>query len=153
MLSEWGSLYVLLKEGRVCNLLCVLFAVLMLGSNEIAVKEFFTKNKWNFFTWQKSNSPWFTSRSRSRHYPFQAIWGSRTFVGSILACNSTTVVIVCCCYLLLQIIRLDENDTKTKLETLFKKNLYPTAISLARSQAYNDGLIDIFTQYGDHLYR
>lgn len=50
-------------------------------------------------------------------------------------------------------IRLDENDTKTKLETLFKKNLYPTAINLARSQAYNDGLIDIFTQYGDHLYR
>ena len=48
---------------------------------------------------------------------------------------------------------MDENDTKTKLETLFKKNLYPTAISLARSQAYNDGLIDIFTQYGDHLYR
>jgi len=50
-------------------------------------------------------------------------------------------------------IRLEENDTKTKLETLFKKNLYPTAISLARSQSYNDGLIDIFTQYGDHLYR
>lgn len=50
-------------------------------------------------------------------------------------------------------IRLDENDTKTKLETLFKKNLYPTAINLARSQSYNDGLIDIFTQYGDHLYR
>ncbi|XP_064382449.1 vacuolar protein sorting-associated protein 11 homolog [Halichondria panicea] len=48
--------------------------------------------------------------------------------------------------------RLDENDTKTKLETLFKKNLYPTAISLAKSQSYNDGLIDIFTQYGDHLY-
>ena len=55
--------------------------------------------------------------------------------------------------LLSQIIRLDENDTKTKLETLFKKNLYPTAINLARSQAYNDGLIEIFTQYGDHLYR
>ena len=27
-----------------------------------------------------------------------------------------------------QLIRLEENDTKTKLETLFKKNLYPTAI-------------------------
>ena len=24
--------------------------------------------------------------------------------------------------------------------------------SLAKSQSYNDGLIDIFTQYGDHLY-
>jgi len=51
-----------------------------------------------------------------------------------------------------RMIRLDENDTKTKLETLFKKNLYPTAISLAKSQSYSDGLIDIFTQYGDHLY-
>lgn len=51
-----------------------------------------------------------------------------------------------------KVIRLDENDTKTKLETLFKKNLYPTAISLAKSQSYSDGLIDIFTQYGDHLY-
>lgn len=30
----------------------------------------------------------------------------------------------------LQLIRLEENDTKTKLETLFKKNLYPTAIKL-----------------------
>ncbi|XP_065898178.1 vacuolar protein sorting-associated protein 11 homolog [Dysidea avara] len=48
--------------------------------------------------------------------------------------------------------RLDENDTQTKLETLFKKNLYPTAINLAKSQSYDDGLIDIFTQYGDHLY-
>ncbi|CAI8032330.1 Vacuolar protein sorting-associated protein 11 homolog [Geodia barretti] len=58
-------------------------------------------------------------------------------------------------YILLRdgrLIRLEENDTKTKLETLFKKNLYPTAINLARSQSYNDGLIDIFTQYGDHLY-
>ena len=25
--------------------------------------------------------------------------------------------------------------------------------SLAKSQHYSDGLIDIFTQYGDHLYR
>jgi len=24
--------------------------------------------------------------------------------------------------------------------------------SLAKSQSYDDGLIDIFTQYGDHLY-
>ena len=26
-------------------------------------------------------------------------------------------------------------------------------LSLAKSQHYSDGLIDIFTQYGDHLYR
>jgi hypothetical protein len=51
-----------------------------------------------------------------------------------------------------KLIRLDELDTKTKLETLFKKNLYDIAISLARSQSYSDGLVEIFTQYGDHLY-
>ncbi|XP_077990077.1 vacuolar protein sorting-associated protein 11 homolog [Glandiceps talaboti] len=48
---------------------------------------------------------------------------------------------------------LQERDTQTKLEMLFKKNLYVMAISLAKSQHYDyDGLIDIFTQYGDHLY-
>ena len=31
--------------------------------------------------------------------------------------------------------------------TMFSSN------SLARSQHYSDGLMDIFTQYGDHLYR
>ena len=30
---------------------------------------------------------------------------------------------------------------------------YPLIHSLAKSQSYDDGLIDIFTQYGDHLYR
>ena len=36
---------------------------------------------------------------------------------------------------------------------LFKKNNYTVAISLAKSQQYDqEGLIDIFTQYGDHLY-
>lgn len=45
-----------------------------------------------------------------------------------------------------------EKDTQTKLEILFKKNLYAVAIDLARSQHYSDGLMDIFTQYGDHLY-
>ncbi|KAK2560039.1 Vacuolar protein sorting-associated protein 11-like protein [Acropora cervicornis] len=50
------------------------------------------------------------------------------------------------------IFQLEEKDTQTKLEILFKKNLYAMAISLAKSQHYSDGLIDIFTQYGDHLY-
>lgn len=71
---------------------------------------------------------------------------------SVVAMDPLSVLGFIFCFLL-QMIRLDEHDTKTKLETLFKKNLYPTAINLARSQAYNDGLIDIFTQYGDHLYR
>ncbi|XP_072041834.1 vacuolar protein sorting-associated protein 11 homolog [Amphiura filiformis] len=49
---------------------------------------------------------------------------------------------------------LQEKDTQTKLEILFKKNLYiPPSSNLAKSQHYDyDGLIDIFTQYGDHLY-
>ncbi|CAN8016525.1 unnamed protein product [Ixodes persulcatus] len=46
-----------------------------------------------------------------------------------------------------------KKDTQSKLEVLFKKNQYSLAISLAKSQQYDeDGLIDIFRQYGDHLY-
>ncbi|RUS74031.1 hypothetical protein EGW08_018205 [Elysia chlorotica] len=49
--------------------------------------------------------------------------------------------------------QLQEKDTQSKLEMLFKKNNYSLAISLAKSQQLDqDGLIDIFTQYGDHLY-
>ncbi|XP_076437584.1 vacuolar protein sorting-associated protein 11 homolog [Babylonia areolata] len=49
--------------------------------------------------------------------------------------------------------QLQEKDTSTKLEILFKKNNYLLAISLAKSQQLDqDGLMDIFTQYGDHLY-
>ncbi|XP_074656340.1 vacuolar protein sorting-associated protein 11 homolog [Tubulanus polymorphus] len=48
---------------------------------------------------------------------------------------------------------LQEKDTQTKLDMLFRKNLYPLAINLAKRQQYDqDGLIDIFRQYGDHLY-
>ncbi|XP_023235262.1 vacuolar protein sorting-associated protein 11 homolog [Centruroides sculpturatus] len=48
---------------------------------------------------------------------------------------------------------LQEKDTQSKLEMLFKKNQYSLAISLAKSQNYDDeGLVDIFRQYGDHLY-
>lgn len=50
--------------------------------------------------------------------------------------------------------QLQEKDTQTKLEMLFNKKNYTLAISLAKSQQYDqDGLIDIFTQYGDHLYK
>ncbi|XP_071958560.1 vacuolar protein sorting-associated protein 11 homolog isoform X2 [Antedon mediterranea] len=52
-----------------------------------------------------------------------------------------------------KLFQLPEKDTQTKLEMLFKKNLYVVAINLAKSQHYDeDGLVDIFTQYGDHLY-
>ncbi|KRT81937.1 hypothetical protein AMK59_5836, partial [Oryctes borbonicus] len=48
---------------------------------------------------------------------------------------------------------LDEKDLQTKLSLLFKKNLYDVAIRIAKSEQYDlDGLVDIFQQYGDHLY-
>lgn len=51
-----------------------------------------------------------------------------------------------------KLFHLQEKDTQTKLETLFRKNMYDMAISLAKSQHYSDGLVEIFRQYGDHLY-
>ena len=33
------------------------------------------------------------------------------------------------------------------------KCIYHFFSSLAKSQSYSDGLVEIFTQYGDHLYR
>lgn len=48
---------------------------------------------------------------------------------------------------------LDEKDLQSKLNILFKKNLYDIAVSVAKSSKYGaDGLADIFKQYGDHLY-
>ncbi|XP_067935416.1 vacuolar protein sorting-associated protein 11 homolog isoform X2 [Watersipora subatra] len=46
-----------------------------------------------------------------------------------------------------------EKATQTKLEILFKKNQYITAINIAKSQHYDThGLVDIFRVYGDYLY-
>lgn len=48
---------------------------------------------------------------------------------------------------------LDEKDTPTKLEILFKLNLYVLAINLAHMQKYDDASIaEIFKKYGDYLY-
>ncbi|XP_017787997.1 PREDICTED: vacuolar protein sorting-associated protein 11 homolog [Habropoda laboriosa] len=48
---------------------------------------------------------------------------------------------------------LDEIDLQTKLFLLFKKNLYDISIRIAKNQQYDaEGLVDIFRQYGDHLY-
>ncbi|XP_046491290.1 vacuolar protein sorting-associated protein 11 homolog isoform X2 [Neodiprion pinetum] len=48
---------------------------------------------------------------------------------------------------------LDEKDLQSKLTLLFKKNLYDVSIRIAKSQQYDaEGLVDIFRQYGDHLY-
>ena len=52
-----------------------------------------------------------------------------------------------------KLFQLEEKDTQTKLETLFKKNLYSVAINLAHSQNLDyASIIDIFRKYGDHLY-
>jgi len=50
--------------------------------------------------------------------------------------------------------QLSEKDLPTKMDMLFKKNLYSVAISLASSQEDCDRsfVIDIFQMYGDHLY-
>eukprot|EP00301_Raphidiophrys_heterophryoidea_P025639 c8652_g1_i2.p1 GENE.c8652_g1_i2~~c8652_g1_i2.p1 ORF type:complete len:738 (-),score=172.69 c8652_g1_i2:175-2388(-) len=49
--------------------------------------------------------------------------------------------------------QLKEKDTQTKLETLFKKNLFSIAINLATSQQFDPNIvIDIYRKYGDHLY-
>lgn len=50
-------------------------------------------------------------------------------------------------------IYLDEKDLQSKLSLLFKKNLYDVAIRIASSQHYDqEGLTEIYKQYGDHLY-
>lgn len=48
---------------------------------------------------------------------------------------------------------LDEKDLQSKMQLLFKKNLYDVAIRMASSQHYDaEGLTEICKQYGDHLY-
>lgn len=49
--------------------------------------------------------------------------------------------------------QLLEKDTQTKLDTLFKRHLYPTAIELATASNYDRAAItEIYRKYGDHLY-
>lgn len=48
---------------------------------------------------------------------------------------------------------LQEKDAQSKLEMIFRKNLYDVAIRLAKSQQYDPTLmVDIFRKYGDYLY-
>ena len=51
-----------------------------------------------------------------------------------------------------RITQLREHDTQSKLENLFKRNLFDYAVALARNQSYDDGLAEILRRYGDHLY-
>ncbi|KAI9272896.1 hypothetical protein BDA99DRAFT_545733 [Phascolomyces articulosus] len=75
-----------------------------------------------------------------------------TFVGGIrgIFCEWNSVWIV---GMDGKVYHLDEKDTPTKLEILFKLNLYILAINLAHMQKYDDASIaEIFKKYGDHLY-
>ncbi|XP_050089225.1 vacuolar protein sorting-associated protein 11 homolog [Anopheles aquasalis] len=60
------------------------------------------------------------------------------------------------CYILTeskQVFHLDEKDLQSKLNMLFKKNLYDIAVRIAKCNQYDaEGLAGIFKQYGDHLY-
>lgn len=52
-----------------------------------------------------------------------------------------------------KLFQLMEKDLQSKLSLLFKKNLYDVSIRIAKSHQYDEeGLINIFRQYGDHLY-
>lgn len=49
--------------------------------------------------------------------------------------------------------QLSEKDTQTKLDTLFKKNLYQVAIDLVTTTQYDKvDIVDIYRRNGDHLY-
>jgi vacuolar protein sorting-associated protein 11 len=60
------------------------------------------------------------------------------------------------CYVLTRdntMFHLDEKDLHSKLSSLYKKNMYDTAVKIARNNQYDaEGLSGIFKQYGDHLY-
>ena len=50
-------------------------------------------------------------------------------------------------------VRLVEKDAWTKLECLFRKNLYPTAIALAHAQGVSEAdVAEIHRRYADHLH-
>ncbi|CAM9879210.1 unnamed protein product, partial [Phaeothamnion confervicola] len=51
------------------------------------------------------------------------------------------------------LLRLKEKDMASKLELLYRKKLYPMAISLAYASDYDVSIImEIYRMYGDHLY-
>lgn len=60
------------------------------------------------------------------------------------------------CYVLTNdkvLYHLDEKDLQSKLSSLYKKNMFDTAVKIAKNNQYDaEGLSGIFKQYGDHLY-
>uniref|UniRef100_A0A1L8DVY0 Vacuolar protein sorting-associated protein 11 homolog n=1 Tax=Nyssomyia neivai TaxID=330878 RepID=A0A1L8DVY0_9DIPT len=70
-------------------------------------------------------------------------------VAAIIVEFGTCYVITCT----KEVFHLDEKDLQSKLNLLFKKNLYDIAVRIAKSSQYDsEGLAEIFRQYGDHLY-
>ena len=69
---------------------------------------------------------------------------------------STVFVEFGTCYVLTTdkvLYHLDEKDLQSKLTSLYKKNMYDTAVKIAKNNQYDaEGLSGIFKQYGDHLY-
>lgn len=52
-----------------------------------------------------------------------------------------------------EVYQLDEKDLQSKLNLLFKKNLYDIAVRIAKSnQCDGEDLAEICRQYGDHMY-
>ncbi|TFK36435.1 hypothetical protein BDQ12DRAFT_686883 [Crucibulum laeve] len=52
-----------------------------------------------------------------------------------------------------QLLSLQEKSTQEKLDTLYRKALYPLALNLAKTQDLDEASVaDIHKQYGDHLY-
>lgn len=52
-----------------------------------------------------------------------------------------------------QLSKLEENSTASKLEAMYKRNLYTLALSLAKSQGVDDAeLAQVHKLYGDYLY-
>eukprot|EP01059_Diplonema_ambulator_P031289 TRINITY_DN5693_c0_g2_i1.p1 TRINITY_DN5693_c0_g2~~TRINITY_DN5693_c0_g2_i1.p1 ORF type:complete len:987 (+),score=409.86 TRINITY_DN5693_c0_g2_i1:69-2963(+) len=53
-----------------------------------------------------------------------------------------------------RLVQLEEKDTQTKLELIFKKDMYPVAIELAKSQQFDEAATtEIYKKYGDSLYQ
>lgn len=51
-----------------------------------------------------------------------------------------------------EVFHLDERDLQSKLEPLFKQNLYDIAVRIAKINRYDDeGQSEIYKKYGDYL--
>ena len=51
------------------------------------------------------------------------------------------------------VMQFEEKDMEQKLDILCRRNCYDLAISLCKAQNAEQDMIDVYTQYADHLYR